>query len=175
MRISRPLAGLVLLAALTSPVSAVTLSFLVVESGFSGDPTALPAGSFESSSLWENSLLDIFFEAGHIVSNSPILRLPAMSAKDFPGKESPAKEFPPELRLELNDAIEGGADYFILALLTFPPGAATQDIRPERVSLRVYATRPYRFVYEGNGAFPPNEEGERIKGLIRGLIPHLKD
>jgi hypothetical protein len=174
MHVSRPLALLFLLAALTTArVSAVTLSFLVVESGCSGE--ALPAGSFKSSSLWENNLLDIFFEAGHIVSNSPILRLPAISAKDFPGKESPNKAFPPEVRLELDDAAAGGADYFILALLTFPPEAAARDVTPEQVSLRVYSTRPYRFVYEGNGAFPPDEEGERVRGLIRGLIPHLKD
>jgi hypothetical protein len=171
----RLFSGFFLFAALALPLSAANVNVVVVETGVSGAENTT-AGVFEASSLWENSFLDVFFEAGHIVSNSPVLHLGHLGAKDFPGKETANKEFPPELSIELEDARTGGADFFIIALLAYPPGNVDRRAKPEQVSLRVYTTRPYGFVYEGNsslGAAPPETEGERAKRLIRGLIPHL--
>jgi hypothetical protein len=197
-----------LLGALGAPLSAANLSFLVVEtgSGGGGSPVAAPAGlapPFESSSLWETSLFDVFFEAGHIVSNFPILPMRDSSGADFPGREAPHKEFPRELGPDLRDAAAGGADFFILVLLDYPAEAVERTAKPGQVSLRVYSAAPasrgrgaqgYRFVYEGTsslraeggapggGAGLANqpsaparvgEEAEQAKGLIRGLIPHL--
>jgi hypothetical protein len=174
----RMFSGFFLFAALALPVSAANLNVVVVETGVSGAEN-ITIGAFEASSLWENSFLDVFFEAGHIVSNSPVLRLARLGAKDFPGKESPNKEFPPEMSIELEDAAAGGADFFIIALLAYPPGTVDRRAKPEQVSLRVYKARPYSFVYEGNKSLgapvQPEAEGEQAKRLIRGLIPHLKD
>jgi hypothetical protein len=170
--------GFFLFAALALPVSAANVNVVVVETGVSGAENTT-TGAFEASSLWENSFLDVFFEAGHIVSNSPVLRLGHLGAKDFPGRESPNKEFPPELDIELEDAVAGGAEFFIIALLAYPPGAVDRRAKPEQVSLRIYTTRPYGFVYEGSSSLgaqaQPETEAERAKRLIRGLIPHLKD
>jgi hypothetical protein len=176
---------------------------VVVETGEGEGPSEDPVssrpglaalGTFESSSLWETSLFDVFFEAGHIVSNSPILRM--NGGADFPGKESPHKEFPPEVRVDLEEAAASRADYFILALLAYPAEAAGRTAKPERVSLRIYSAvqdgipGEYRFVYEGTSALeaasggnttagrrsapPVRAEEEQAKRLIRGLIPHLK-
>jgi hypothetical protein len=209
-----PFAGfagaVLLLGALGAPLSAANLNFLVVEtgSGGGGNPAvpAAPSGltpTFESSSLWETSLFDVFFEAGHIVSNLPILPMRGSSGADFPGREAPYKQFPQELGADLRDAAAGGADFLILALLDYPAGAVDRAAKPEQVSLRIYSVAPapggpgdpgYRFVYEGTSSLRAErgtpaggaglkskssartgaeDEAEQAKGLIRGLIPHL--
>jgi hypothetical protein len=190
------LGGFLFFAVLARPVFPATLSFLVLETGPGGETSAARVSSavYESSFLWETCLLDVFFEAGHVVSNSPSLHFAGKSPADFPDKKDPGKEFPREIRPELEDAIAGGVDYFILALLSYPPGAA--DTKPEEVNLRVYsfksagAAGDFLFVYEGAALLgspagaggsrsqaPSRTELEReqAKRLIRGLIPHIKD
>jgi hypothetical protein len=195
------LGGFLFFAVLAWPASPATLSFLVLETGPDGGTAAevppVSSSVYESSNVWETCLLDVFFEAGHVVSNSPSLRLAGKSAADFPGKQNPGKEFPREIRSELEDAVLGGADYFILALLSYPPRTADTKTKPEEVSLRIYsfdksagAAGDYRFVYEGaaplglgssagagggrSQAGTEPEQGQ-AKRLIRGLIPHIKD
>lgn len=185
--------GVLFFAVLPRPLSSATLNFLVVEAVGEAGEGPSPA-SFESSALWEACLLDVFFEAGHVVSNSPILRL--SGAAEFPGGADPGGEFPRELRPGLEDAVLGGADYLILALLSYPPGADPKT-KPEGVNLRIYSLKPAGggsfkgFVYEGGASLAPREdqpggaapensrpaggEAERAKGLIRGLIPRIKD
>jgi hypothetical protein len=176
------------------PVSPATLNFMVVETGFGQEGVPF-TGNFESSVLWETCLFDVFFEAGHVVSNSPILPLAGLSAADFPGNQSPAKEFPGQLWPELENAILGGADYLVFALLSYPRGAADLRAKPEGVSLRIYAVNPAgglagcRFVYEGAALLETLEqagnrsrnsargdaEAEGAKRLIRGLVPYIRD
>jgi hypothetical protein len=148
------------------------LYILVVETG-EGAVRGLPSGEagFESSLLWETCLLDVFFDAGHIVSNAPVLRLEA------PGNG----EFPAELEPELEEARSGGADYVILALLRYPV-ASDRKARPEWAGLRLYDLRPYRLVHErslaliptGRSAARPESETAQAVGFIRGLVPHLE-
>ncbi|MDR1025641.1 MAG: hypothetical protein LBL56_07935 [Treponema sp.] len=180
--------GFFLFAVLNTPVFAASLYILVAETGsgagegrFSQDNPGQAVG-FDSSFLWESCLMEVFFEAGHIVSNSPVLGLGR--SINMPGRESPGMEFSGELRTDLAEARSGMADYFILALLSYP-AAADRKTRPEQVSLRIYSLEPYRFVYEETGflvpaaergsAAPaqPVNEAEQARRLIRGLISHL--
>jgi hypothetical protein len=177
-------------AVLTWPLPAATVNFLVVEevresSGGEGS-APVPPVSFESSALWETCLLDVFFEAGHVVSNSPILRL--SGAADSPGGDESGGEFPPALRSGLEEAILGGAGYLILVRLSYPPGTDPKT-KPEEVRLGIYSLKPAGggnltgFVYEDGASLvlredrPAGEEIERdrAKRLIRALIPHIKD
>jgi hypothetical protein len=143
------------------PVSAATVSFLVVETGIAED-TAV-----ESSSAWESGLMDVFFDAGHIVSNAPILRL----------SKEPEKLFPDEVQGSFNEALEGGADFFVLALLEFqgPP----DNPKPRRISLRLFRTRPYQFIYEeqlnGSPQTVPGEEFTAARNAARAIISRLQD
>jgi hypothetical protein len=147
------------------PVSAHTVSFMVIETG-------LPQGQgmTEYSNLWENGLLDAFFDAGHIVSNAPVLRLDAPSAKQFPDE---AKE-------SLNEANEGGADYFILALLDYQEtgGVKLPVLRPRQVSLRVFKTNPFRFVREekitGAAKIQAGEDFISAKQAAMKILPYLE-
>ena len=121
-------------SAVLAPVSAYTVSFIVVETGLPEEQ-----GVCESSILWETGLLDVFFDAGHIVSNAPLLRL----------DELPAKQFPDEAVESLNEANAGAADYVVLALLDYPGNGVPYTIpKPKQVSLRLFKTIPFRFIRE---------------------------
>jgi hypothetical protein len=158
------LAGLLIWGFAAFPLSAAMVSFLVIETGL---PEECPASTW--SSLWENGLLDVFFEEGHIVSNAPIRRLDGI----------PQGMLPDEARGDLDEAVEGGAEYFILALLEYPTPAGQEIRRPRTISLRVFRASPYRFIHEqryAEAALPTmNEEFKSIKQSVRGLVPYLFD
>ncbi|MDR1108187.1 MAG: hypothetical protein LBL19_04045 [Spirochaetaceae bacterium] len=155
---------LTLLALLAAPqVFAANISFLVAETGLREDS---PVN--ESSSLWETGLLDVFFDAGHIVSNAPIMSL----------TETPNQELPDEVRGNMEEALRGGADFFVLALLDYHGStAAASKISPQRVSLRLFKMSPYQFLYEQvyvpRGQEALGNELVKVKELVRFLIPHL--
>jgi hypothetical protein len=160
----RLLVLLLLLAAMALSLSAATVSFLVIETGLKDD-----SGANDYSVIWENSLLDVFFEEGHIVSNSPILRL----------TQKPEKEFPDEAQVDLSEAVNGGVDYFILAMVDYPAPLEGKTQKPGNISLRLYKTRPYQFLYEEryagrNSSGNMKDEFVQVKQTVRRLIPHLK-
>jgi hypothetical protein len=169
----RLFAGLVLYILAAFHLEAATVSFLVIETG-------LPAewGASQHSGLWESGLLDVFYEAGHIVSNAPVLRL----------TEKPRAKFPEEARADLNEALQGGAEYIILALLEYEApadvksgsGAAPADIqKPRNISLRVFRASPQTLLYEqqytDKTSATLKDEYDSLKKAVRTLIPHLND
>ncbi|GHV63563.1 hypothetical protein AGMMS49587_14010 [Spirochaetia bacterium] len=162
MALKRILTLLLLMAVMILPLQGATVSFLVIETGLRDDRKAN-----EYSVLWESSLMDVFFEEGHIVSNSPSLHL----------AQKTDKELPDEAMADLSGAIDGGVDYFILALLDFPAVAGGKVQKPGDISLRLYKTRPYQFLYEERYAGRNNnnmkDEFARVKQTVRRLIPHI--
>jgi hypothetical protein len=154
------LAGLLIWVFTGLPLEAATVSFLVIETGLPEE-----AEKKALSGLWESGLLDVFFEAGHIVSNAPVMRLGS----------NPAQELPDEARSEFDQAIEGGADFFILALLDY----RADGVKPEQISLRLFRTNPYRKLFEQrySDTTPRNlkDEYDSLRKLVRELVPHLND
>jgi hypothetical protein len=153
---------------LSCPLFAATVSFLVIETGLRETPgtSETPRGY---SALWEDSLLDVFFEAGHIVSNAPVMRL----------SRFPVEDFPEEALADLTEATEGGAEFFILAQLDYLSVQTNTEPVPQNIALRVYRTRPYAMVHEerlnGLGASTAKDESARAKQIVSRLIPHIKD
>jgi hypothetical protein len=138
---------------------ASTVSLLVIETGRGG--TESPG---ESSLQWENRLLDACFEAGHIVSNAPVLRLGKKSAGDIPN----------EAKADFDEAVKGGMEYFIIALLDYR--GADGNFTLDRVSLRLFKTLPYRKILElpVSPPEPQNGEGENTQKAVWSLISHIK-
>jgi hypothetical protein len=122
---------LVFFALLTFPLSASMVSFLVIETGLQPESSA-----GEYSSLWEDGLMGVFFDSGHIVSNGPVLRL----------EKNPVKEFPDEIQADFLEAREGGAEYFIMALLEYR--IDNGNYKPSGVSVRVFSTSSRDLVYQ---------------------------
>jgi hypothetical protein len=153
MFIKRILPSLFFCAAIASPLSAATVSFLVMEIGQSKtDP------NYQYPVIWENNLLDIFFESGHIVSNSPILRL---SVK-------PSGNFPDEAERDYENAQKAGMGYFIVAIV---------DYIGSDVSLRLFSTKSRIMIQEQKYAVETfknvKDEQEKIKAAIRTIAVQM--
>jgi hypothetical protein len=151
--------------AVPAPVFAYTVSFVVIETGPVQD-RAVPG----SAGLWENGLMDVFFNAGHIVSNALTLRIDREIFKDFPD----------EVQGDFDEARQGGVDFFIMALLDYrvsgevpvSPGTVTG---PRQVSLKVFRVNPYKKVYEQGYSGPIQDELTQAKNAARSILPHLRD
>jgi hypothetical protein len=146
------------------PLSGATVSFLVLETGLEETQ-----GASHYSSLYESGLLDVFFEAGHIVSNAPIRRLSGI----------PKQAFPEEAKHDLEEALEGGMEYFILAQLDYAVPAGEKIEKPHNIFLRIFSVNPYRLVYEQrySGQVLPTLDDEylEVKRRAKNLIAHLND
>ncbi len=155
-------------AALSVPAAAATVSVQVVECGLAGEHP-VP----EASSAWEAGLMDALFDAGHIVSNAPVLR----TEDGWVLEEE-----------DVDLAREGGADYLLLARLEYdevatePVVAGTEPARvsPRRVTLSLIAVSPRRLVKEK--LIPSLEtsssgtvDQDRARNLARELTLGLKD
>ncbi|MCL2043441.1 MAG: hypothetical protein FWG89_04810 [Treponema sp.] len=108
------------------PLNAASISILVIEAGLS---SSSPASS--KSAMWENGLMDVFFESGHIVTNASISRLP-----DIPDEE----EIPYLTEREFDEAKEGGMNFFLVAIVSHPS--------PHNVILRLFSTETSEMLLE---------------------------
>jgi hypothetical protein len=113
---------------------AATVSILIIETG--GET------SNSAASVWESGMMDVFFDAGCIVSNSPALRI--LTEDD--------EVLRIETRRGLEEADRGGADYFVVTQLDYAKGEVNGIQKPERVSLQLYKIHPYGVLYDKNFA-----------------------
>ena len=115
---------------------AATVSVLVIETGL---PSGM--GRTESASVWESGFMDACFDAGHIVSNAPSMRIP----------EASSEEFPPEAQGDFDRARLGGADYLIVVFLNYPDGAGAkgpEGVHPRDVFIKVFHVSSGDLVYK---------------------------
>ena len=157
-------ARLLMMAAMMSlPVyaaSAAMVSFLVVETGLHDE-----VSSSQYSSVWEGGMMDAFFNAGHIVTNNPVARLDKMPAVDLTGS----------VKYDFDEAVEGGAEYFVLAYLEYQE----QRRVPTGITVKIFRTDTAALVYEGS--FPAgtartlNEEYQVAQNAGRLIISNIRD
>jgi hypothetical protein len=138
---------------------ATMISICVIETGISPEGPKTP-----NAMQWENALLDVFFDAGYIVTNAPMMRL----------EEKPKVDIKTVAIQDMNDAVEGGANYFLIAQLDYIPGPVTQY----EVSLYLYSTTPYKKIHESKIQKKvyqtEKEEFENAKSAVKGFVPHIK-
>lgn len=134
------------------------VSFVVIETGLADE-----APKKEYSMLWEDSFFDVFFDAGHIISNAPMMRLPGHQAGSFPQEAMP----------KLDKAKEGGAVFFIAAILDYAPAA----LIPDNISLQIFRLAPHEKVHGLQFNTGPQrtamESHDNVRAIIRGVIPYL--
>jgi hypothetical protein len=133
---------------------AANVSVLIMESGLSEEN---PGNLYPF--LWENGLMDTFFDSGHIVTNAPKILID--------GK--PDGDFPAEAERDFNNAKAGGMDYFLIALI---------DYTTPLVSLRLFDTRSTKMVFEQKHAVTTlrstKEENDKIKAAAMVMAAHLR-
>jgi hypothetical protein len=159
------LSGLFFCLLVSAPLSAATVSVLVVEAGLPKESSAQ-----NYSAMWENSLMDVLFEAGHIVSNAPMLRL----SKNAQGG------LPDEADQDMNEAQKSGMGYFLIAVVSYPPprSGAPRNSEPYQVSLRLFDSKSPEMLHEVNYTYKTpksdKEEYENIKKAIREMTVRLQ-
>jgi hypothetical protein len=137
------------------------VSCLVIETG-------LPQGSPKNqySILWENNLMEVFFDTGHIVSNARMIRL----------DQKPEESFPIEAERDFEEARESGMDYFLIAIIEHP--ARTGTASPQVVRLRLFSTDSQELVkeqvYAENRPGSAKEENESIRKTISLIASQLR-
>jgi hypothetical protein len=158
---SKALMAAVLLGVLVIlKAEAAEVSLLVVETGLSQEE-----GNKHHSLAWENALLDAYFEAGHIVTNAPMMRLADKTAGDFPEEAAGI----------LEDALEWGTDFFIIALLDYENGGKVPretTLRLFRNNQRLY-TKTYEQKFPGRSFKTLNEEFDFLKTKAQGLAAQI--
>lgn len=153
------------------PCFADTILVQIAEQGLSEDYPAV-----EASSAWEAGLLDGIFDAGHIASNGPILRL-GESAK------SEGISIPNE---EIDEGRKGSADYIIYVLLEYlgpkkdDPIAQKIRLSPLRSTVLLAQVSPFKVLYRRvyNSLEPSTagtEDQKTAQMVARNTIAHLKD
>ena len=130
--------GIVVLLSLfmVFPLSASMVSFLLIETGLKTG-----SNSGEYTNVWEDGLMSAFFDAGHIVSNSPVMRLENVTASDLEGNILPA-----QAQEDFSDAARGGADFFIMAILEY--NSQGGRYKPQMISIRIFSTVSRGLIYE---------------------------
>ena len=151
---------------LVLPLPASMVSFMVIETGL-----PMEARRTEYSSLWEDGLMSVFFDAGHIVSNSLVMRL----------EKTPETEFPQEAQADYLEASGGGAEFFVLVFLEYTPQGGV--MRPQNTLVKIFTTgvssgTPRTLIYEQR--FPGTgtglrDEYVRAQDTARVIEAQLKD
>ena len=158
----RPVIIAVLSILLAFPVSASMVSFLVVETGLNED---VPPNQL--STLWGGGLMAAFFDDGHIVTDSPVVRMEKRPPKDFTG----------QVERDFNEAVTAGSEYFLLGFLEYQ--IVDGKVIPVNINLKLYETGSKRLIFEQ--AFPVGtgknlaEEHQIAQNAGRIIISHLKD
>jgi len=134
-------------------VSAATVSFYVVEAGINEEADK------KVSELWEAAFMDVFFEAGYIISNAPIMRL----------EKSPSNILQ---ILDFKEASVCGIDYMLIVLLDYKVGLPA----PEEVSFYIYKVTKREKVLERKirqKQIPLRDDYNNMKTIARGFVPYI--
>ncbi|MDR0504050.1 MAG: hypothetical protein LBH16_12110 [Treponema sp.] len=134
------------------------VSFYVIETGLSQEgPRNV------HSERWENALFEVFFDAGAIVSNTPMLRLDFLPSRD---------EIEDIASKDMDEAESTGSDYFIITQLNYSGAAA-----PYEIWFIVFTISPNKKIYEqkinGKTYISVKDENDDLKKIVKGLVPHL--
>jgi len=148
---------LLALSLLTVSVSAATVSFYVVEAGKN------EVADLKISDLWETAFMDVFFEAGHIISNAPV-----MQVAKYPSNILQVVDF--------KEATACGIDYMVIVLLDYKQGEA----KPEELSFYVFKVKNRDKITESKirqRTYSRNarEDYDNMKSIARGFVPYIGD
>ena len=147
--------ALFLIFVLNIYANAYMVSFFVLETGVD-DSIAYS----EHSVNWESAFMDVFFDAGFIVSNAPSIRM-----RTRPDDIVHAASY------EFDDALRGGVDYFFIVQLDYTQG----EILPGNVTIYLYKIIPFAKITERTMAarryVSSRDEFDDYKSILRGFIP----
>jgi hypothetical protein len=97
--------------------------------------------------------------------------------------ERPQKNLPDEAKASMRDALDGGAEFFILAVLDYEnqPKTGIELPKPRSISIRLFKTEPYRFLfsqeYTPRAEVHTTDKDDMVNAMsaARLIATHLKD
>jgi hypothetical protein len=153
-----------------APLFCANVSVLVIETGLRD---GRPVFYGEAADLWETGLMDVFFEEGHVVTNTPSIAL----------AKKPEKGLNDTVQSYLAEAGEAGVDYFVLACLDYEAvriGQPSGRPKPAGIEFNLFNINLSRCVWTQyidleRAAYPKGGELGRARNIARSLIMHLGD
>jgi hypothetical protein len=140
--------------------SAANVSLMVMETGDG-------SGKWNGLTEWESGMMDVFFDAGHIVS----------SAKDLMLGKEPAT-LPPQVYDEMNEAVSGQFDYFVVVTVNIPKAKEPGQIGKITMQLFNIDLQPAKLIYsdlytwvKGSKARPVYFNAQKA---AERLVPYLR-
>jgi hypothetical protein len=134
------------------------VSFYVVETGLG------ESAEVRHAEIWEDAFMDVFFDAGHIVTNAPILRLESKPQGDILGA----------VAFDVVSLRDGGIEYVLIAMLDY----ANNPQFPSEITFYIYRVVPREKLLErkisGRTYRNVREEIDDIKSIVRGLVPYIR-
>jgi len=139
--------------------SASLVAFHIVETGIPENRQP-----YQYTGIWEDAFMNVFFDAGYIVSNAPVLRLETKPSDDI-------------LNYVLNGNSEirnFGIDYLLIAQLDYN-GDTRQPAEINLVIFRVITNEKiYERKIEGKTYRSTREGQADIETIIRGLVSYIR-
>ncbi|MCL2214222.1 MAG: hypothetical protein FWC06_03320 [Treponema sp.] len=134
------------------------VSFIVIETGL---PENVSVN--QHSEQWENAFMDVFFDAGYIVSNAPILRIGSKPIGDLLSAAC-----------DIDEIKSLGIDFLLIAHLDY----SGEPRIPAEISLLIYkVTSDDRLLerqFPGKSYRSNREEHDDIRSIIRGFVPYIR-
>jgi len=136
-------------------VNAATVSFYVIEAGMNEEADS------KVSQLWETAFMDVFFEAGYIISNAPVLRL----------DKSPSNILQV---VDFKEAGVCGIDYMLVVVLNYKIDLPN----PEEAWFYVFKVNKQEKIIERKVRLrqtASRDDFNNMKSIARGFIPYIGD
>ncbi len=138
-------------------IGAATVSFYVIEAGVNEDLDVKQPQSVE----WENAFMEVFFDAGYIISNAPIMR--------FEKKPSDILKV-----VDIDEAVACGIDYMLIVLPEYK-----KDMKePIEVSFYIYRVAMQEKVIEKKITIKrvsTQDDYNNMKSIAKGFIPYIRE
>jgi len=136
-------------------VGAATVSFYVIETGINEEIDVKQSQSIQ----WENAFMDVFFDAGYIISNAPIMRL---------------EKKPPDILqvVDINEAEIYGIDYMLIVLLDYKKELKDSN----EISFYIYRVIRKEKVFEKKIILKREsspDDYKNMKSIAKGFVPYI--
>jgi len=155
--LKRTVIALIIGFSLAFSIGAATVSFYVVEAGVNEDLDVKQSQSIE----WENAFMEVFFDAGYIISNAPIMRLEK--------KPSDILQV-----VDIDEAVACGIDYMLIVLPEYK-----KDMKePIEVSFYIYRVIRKEKVIEKKITLKRGsvqDDYNNMKSIAKGFIPYIRE
>jgi hypothetical protein len=147
------------------PANAANVSMIIIDTGLDGKKESSLAG------IWESGIMDVLFDSGYVVSNAQSIQID----KDLD------ENVLNEIRLNMEEASDNGADYFLSVTLHYTSTNKginnTKDFKLNQVTLKLFELKTNEMIYERTVEKPlaltQRDELENARKAALIIVPYI--